>query len=447
MQPLFSFRSVSLPTSPFFPFLFPLLFLFPLSLQAQPVLTLEDAVRATLEHNFEVRMARNDARIAANDYSLGNAGFLPSISMRAQQSRRTYGRDTGDSANPVFNSVNTVDVGMNLSTTLFDGFRQFTAYQRLESQMELAELGADWTTENTVAGVVTAYYDLVRQQEQIEVMQEAVDISEERVEIAELRRDLGSGSELDVRRARVDLNADRAALLRQRVSLTNAKAEFNRLLGRDIGLDYVVADSIRIEEPLALDALRTSSLQNNKTLAVVRQGEETAQLARREVQSEWFPSIGLTAGYAFNELTQELGMLASQPPGLSYGLTANIPLFDGFNRRRRRANADLRLRNAELAVAETNIALETRLENAHQNLRFSLELVDLERENVSLAKLNLEVALERFRLGTITSVDLREVQSALTNAEGRFITAQFEAARAQTQLLQISGTLLQRLAE
>lgn len=400
-----------------------------------------------MENSFPIRMARNDAQIAANDYSLGNAGFLPSISMRAQQSRRTYGRDSGDSANPIFNSVNTVDLGMNLTTTLFDGFGQFATYERLESEMVLAELSTEWTAENTVAGVVTAYYDLVRQQEQIEVLAEAVEISRERVEIAELRRDLGSASELEVRRARVDMNADRAALLRQRVTLTNAKAEFNRLLGHDAGFDYVVADTIRIQKGLSLDALRTSSLQNNKTLAVVRQSEETAQLARREVQSEWLPAIGLTAGYAFNDLTQELGLLAGQPPGLSYGLTASVPLFDGFNRRRRRQNADLRLRNAELAVAETNVDLDTRLENAHHNYRFSLELVDLERENVALAKLNLDVALERFRLGTITSVDLREVQSALTNAEGRFITAQFEAARAQTQLLQLSGTLLQRLEE
>lgn len=313
--------------------------------------------------------------------------------------------------------------------------------------MELADVSADWTAEDAVARVVTAYYDLIRQQEQIEVLEGAVGVSEERLEIAQVRHDLGSASELEVRRARVDLNADRAALLRQHSALTNAKAQFNQMLGRDAGFDYAVADTIRLEENLSLDALRSAGMSGNKTLAVARQREETAQLARRELQSEWYPSIGLTAGYAFNDLTQELGLLAGQPPGLSYGLTATIPLFDGFNRKRRRENADLRVRNAALAVAETNVGLETQLENAYANYTFSLELVELERENVTLARLNLDVALEQFRLGTITSVDLREVQSALTNAEGRFITAQFEAARAQTELFQLSGTLLQRLGE
>lgn len=412
---------------------------------AQPVLSLESAVRTALENNYTIRMVRNEARMAANDYSLGNAGFLPSIDFRAQQSRRTFGGGSGTSGGPIFNSVNTVDVGMNLSATLFDGFGQFATYERLESQMEHADLSAHATTENTVAEVTTAYFDLVRQQEQVEVLEDAVAVSQERVEIAELRRDLGSASDLEVRRARVDLNTDRALLLRQRVSLTNAKADFNRLLAREEGMDYVVADTIRIDRDLSIEMLRRSALENNKALAAARQDEVTAQLVRSEVRSEWFPSIGITAGYAFNDLTRDIGLIAGQPPGLSYGITATVPLFDGFNRRRRRENANLLLQNAGLAVAETHITLDTRLENAYDNYRFSLELVDLERENVSLAQLNLDVALERFRLGTITSIDLREVQSALTNAEGGFITAQFEAARAQTQLLLLSGTLIQRL--
>ncbi len=428
-----------------FPFLVALLWTaaFPLQSNSQGVLTLEEAVETAMENNYSIRIARNEARMAENDYSPGNAGFLPSISLSAQQSRSSFGRGGGESATPVFGSVNTVDFGMNLSATLFDGFGQFAAYQRLGSEMEQAALNADRSTEAAVAGVMIAYYDLVRQQEQTEVFEEAVEISEERVAIAELRRDLGSASELEVRIARVDLNTDRADLLRQRVSLTNAKAEFNQLLARDAGMDYEVADTIYIDPDLSLEEIRASSQRFNKTLAVVRQNEETAQLFRREIRAEWYPTIDLTAGYAFNDLTSEIGMISSRPPGLSYGLSATVDLFDGFDRRRRRENADLQVRSAEFAFAEARLAVETQLENAYDNFQFSLELVDLERENMALAQLNLDVALERFRLGTITSVELRDVQSALTGAESRFITAQFEAARAQTDLQRLSGTLLQ----
>lgn len=428
-----------------FPFLLAILWTAasPLQSNSQGVLTLEEAVETALENNYSIRIARNEARMAENDFSPGNAGFLPSVSLSAQQSRSSFGRGGGGSATPVFGSVNTVDFGMNLSTTLFDGFGQFAAYQRLGSEMEQAALNADRSTEATVAGVMIAYYDLVRQQEQTEVFEEAVEISEERVAIAELRRDLGSASELEVRLARVDLNTDRADLLRQRVSLTNAKAEFNQLLARDAGLDYEVADTINIDPDLSIEEMRASSRRFNKTLALVRQNEETAQLFRREIRAEWYPTIDLTAGYAFNDLTSEMGMISSRPPGLSYGLSATVDLFDGFNRRRRRENADLLVRSAEFAFAEARLTVETQLENAYDNFQFSLELVDLERENMALAQLNLDVALERFRLGTITSVELRDVQSALTGAESRFITAQFEAARAQADLQRLSGVLLQ----
>lgn len=412
-------------------------------LRAQSTLTLEEAVDLAMENNYAIRVARNEARIAANDYSIGNAGFLPSLDVSAQQSRRAFGNVSGDQA--VFGTAHTVDLAMNLSTTLFDGGGQFAAYRRLGSEMDQVALDAERTTEATLADVVVSYYDLVRLQEQVEVQAEAVAISEERVRIAELRRDLGSASELEVRRAHVDLNADRAALLRQEISFTNAKANFNQLIARDDDLEFHVADTIRVDRTLRIDDLRAVAGRRNKTLAVVRQAMETAELSRAEVRTEWLPSISLSAGYGFNNLTQELGLPAGRPPGLNYGLTASWGIFDGFNRKRRLENASLRLRNSELALQDARTALATRLENAFQNYENSLELVDLERENVSLAEFNVDIALEQFRIGTITSVELREVQSAFTNAELRFITAQFEAARAQTDLMQLSGILLEQI--
>lgn len=410
----------------------------------QPVLTLEEAIRMAQQNNYAIRIAQNDVRIAENDYSIGNAGFLPSLGLNARQSRQSFGNVSGDRA--TFGTANTVDLSMELSTTIFDGGGRFATYRRLGSQREFVERAAERTTESLLADVVVAYYDLTRQQQQLEVLEEAVEISEERQRIAELRRDLGSASELEVRRAQVDLNADRAGLLRQRVALANAKAAFNQMLAREGGLDFVVSDSIEVDRSLAFEQIRAEALRRNKALGVASQARETAELAKSEVRADRLPTVGLSAGYAFNDFTSELGLPAGRPPGLNYGITASWGIFDGFNRRRRLQNADLAVRNSQLAVEDTRTEVVTRLETAHQNYSNSLELVDLERENVALAGFNVEVALEQFRVGTITSVELREVQSAFTSAELRYITAQFEAARAQTNLLQLSGTLLERLA-
>ena len=285
----------------------------------------------------------------------------------------------------------------------------------------------------------------VAARESHEVLRDAVEVSEERHRIAELRRDLGSASELEVRRARVDLNADRAELLRQEVELANAKASFKRLLARDGDFDFTVADTIVIDRSLTLEAVRLQALRNNRTLAVATQARETAELVKAEARAERLPTIGLTAGYAFNDLTSELGLPSGRPPGLNYGISASWGIFDGFNRRRRLQNADIALRNSQLVLEDARTEVLTRLETAYQSYTNRLQHVDLERENVALAGFNVEVALEQFRVGTITSVELREVQSAYTSAELRYITAQFEAAQAQTELLLLSGTLLERL--
>jgi outer membrane protein TolC len=407
------------------------------------LLTLNEAVRRAAEDNFSVRMARNDARIAENDYSLGNAGFFPNLELRAQESRTSFGRVMENQA--VFGAAHTVDVSMNLSTTLFDGGGQLATYRRLGSERELAMLEAARTTEAALADVIVAYYDLVRQQEQVEVQREAVSLSEERVRIASLRRDLGSASELEVRRAQVDLNADRAAQLRQEISLVDARADFHQLLGGDGSPTFSVEDTIRLDRTLLLDDLLAGAAAGNRTLERMRQARESAEFATAEERADWLPSIGLSAGYSFNDLTSQLGLPAGRAPGLNYGVTASWNVFDGFNRSRRIENAQVRLQNSELALEEASTYVGTRIESAYQNYRRSLDLVDLEQENVALASFNVQVALEQFRVGTITSVELREVQSAFTSAELRFITAQFEAARAQVELQQLSGRLLQQV--
>ena len=418
---------------------------------AQPELSLAEALRVAQENNYAIRIARNDVQMAENDYSIGNAGFLPRLGLNARQSRQSFGNVSGDSdykdSLPVTLSISgqEYDLSMELSTTIFDGGGRFATYRRLGSELELVERSAERTAESVLADVVIAYNDLVRRQQQLDVLREAVELSEERQRIAELRRDLGSASELEVRRARVDLNADRAELLRQEVALSNAKAAFNQLLARDGGLDFVVADTIMIDASLPLDQIRAQAQQQNRTLAVAAQARETAEMSKAEARADRLPTIGLTAGYAFNDLTSELGLPAGRPPGLNYGITASWGIFDGFNRRRRVQNAELAIRNSQLALEDARTEVVTRLETAHQSYRNSLELVDLERENVALAAFNVDVALEQFRVGTITSVELREVQSAFTSAELRYITAQFEAARAQTELLQLSGTLLERI--
>jgi outer membrane protein len=247
-----------------------------------------------------------------------------------------------------------------------------------------------------------------------------------------------------VRRAQVDRNADRAALLRQEVGLAASKAALNELLARDPRLNFRLEDSIPIDRSLTLTAVTETALSENRTLREAEHGREIAALERREIRSEWFPRVGFQLGYSMADLSDQLGFVPTQPNGFAYGVTLSFNLFDGLNRERRLQNARLRQQNSELALRHARTQVLTGLETAHASYRNRILLADLEAENAQLARENVEVALERFRLGLSTSVELREVQNALSAASSRLVTARFEAKQAELELLRLSGELLER---
>jgi outer membrane protein len=405
-----------------------------------PLLSLDEAVRLALEGNPQIRIASNEAAVAANNHTLGNAGYLPSLNLTALQSRRPgiAGADGGGG------DVGTVDLGTTLGYTVFDGFRRGAAYRRLGVVGEQAVIGADRVTENTLAALAVLYFDIVRQQQQLDVLRESIAISEERLLIAEGRRDVGSASELEVRRAQVDRNADRAGLLRQEVAIATSKAALNELLARDHAPTFRVTDSIPIDRSLTLDGLMEATLRGNRALLEAERGRQIAGLERRELRGEWFPRVALQLGYSMADLSDQLGFVPAQPNGLAYGLTFSFNLFDGLNRERRLQNAMLRHQSSELTVRQVRTRAITGLETAHAGYSNRILLADLEAENEQLARQNVEVALERFRLGLSTSVELREVQNALSGASSRLVTARFEAKQAELELLRLSGQLLER---
>lgn len=413
---------------------------------AQEALTLQEALDLALRQNYEVRTARNQAVIAANNYSIGAAGFLPSISLSAG-----YNGTRSDTKQSFLGDRGTVErsdaltrrqnAGVQLNWTVFDGLGQFATYRRLGALRAQQEARTAGTVEAVIADVIVGYYAIARQQEQLRVLAEAVAISEERVRIAELRLDLGSASELEVRQARVDLNADRAAFLRQEATLANDKAFFNQLLGRPANADFVVADTIALDPSLSFENLRTAALAQNRALQAAEQDRQVAAHTIREIRADRFPSVNLALGYGYSNLNAESGILATNRAlDLTYGLSLSYDLFDGFERRRRAQNATVALTNADLALEDLRTQLDAQLVSLHQNYKTSLELIALEQENLEYVRQNVEVALERFRLGTITSVELREVQEMLTQAQSRLIAAQFEAKRTETELLRLSGT-------
>lgn len=415
-------------------------------------LRLDAAVQQALDDNFRAEIARREAAIADNNATVGNAGFLPTLSLdggyntTVSNTTQQFVNQPEESIDGAESTNTTADA--SLRWTVFDGLGRFATYDRLGAQAERQRAATREEVEVVVADVIESYYDVARQQRQLQVFREAVALSRERLRITQTRREVGTASDLAVRQARVDLNADSAEVLRQATELTNAKGELNRLLGRaESSTAYGVTSSIKVDTTLAAGALRQTATANSPALRQAQQARRAAEAEQREVRAELFPSVDLTAGYGYSQLDSESGFLQRQTSyDFTYGVSLTFDLFDGLNRQRRRQNAELRATNAETVVEDVRARLTTELSSAYEDYRNRLQLVDLQRDNLAAATENVDVALERFEVGTITSVELREVQEQRIRAESELLTAQFEAKRAEVELLRLSGQLLDQRA-
>jgi outer membrane protein TolC len=330
---------------------------------------------------------------------------------------------------------------------VFDGLRPFATYDRLGAERDRQAAATNEEIEALVADVIDGYYDVARRQQQLDVLREAASISRERLRIVEARREVGSASDLAVRQARVDLNADSAAVLRQQTTLVTARSRLNRLLGRsgDASVRYAVASSIDVDTSLGYRPLQQAALQKSPALEQARQASQAAQAATREARADFFPSVDLTAGYGYSQLDAESGFLQERTStDFTYGVSLSLELFDGLTRWREAQNAEIRATNARLAVEDVRTRLTTELTSVYERYQNRLRLLDLERQNLEAVRANVDVALRQFELGTITSVELREVQEQFIQAESRLLAAQYEAKQAEVELLRLSGQLLGR---
>jgi len=431
--------------------------LFPLSVPAQqsPVrdtLRLEAAVQQALEENPQARIARREVDIAENNRSVGNAGFLPTVTGQAgytetiSTSEQTF--LSGETQSTSGAQSTQANAGADLRWTVFDGLRPFATYDRLGAERDRQAAATEEQLGVLAADVIDTYYEVARRQQQLAVLREAVAISRERLRIVEVQREVGAASDLAVRQARVDLNADSAAVLRQATELTNAKSRLNRLLGRSEGAStqFAVTSTIEVDTALAYPSLRQTAFDESPALTQAREALRAARAQQRAVRADFFPQIDLTAGLGYSQLDAESGFLQeSTSTDLTYGASLTFDLFDGLNRVRRSENAEIRTTNADLAVEDVRSELGTALTSAFERYRNRLRLVELERQNRAAVQANVDVALQQFELGTITSVELREVQEQFIQAESRLLTAQFEAKQAEVELLRLSGRLLDRL--
>ncbi|MGB4776262.1 MAG: TolC family protein [Daejeonella sp.] len=413
---------------------------------AQEKLTLQQAVQIALENNYDIKLSSNDVAITKNNVNRANAGMLPvitgnfSINNTIQNTKQTLSSGQTQELDGAKNSA--INYGPVLNWQVFDGFAMFARYEQLKELQKLGETTYKLAIQNTIAGVITSYYDLVQQQQQIKALNTALDISRIRLRNSKSRYEIGKAAKLEVLAASVDLNTDTTNLLRQRDTYRNTKVRLNELLARDILTDFTVEDTIIIQNDLSLPDLQTASEQQNPVLQSALINQRIAELNLKQVKASRYPEITLNTGYNFNNSTSQLGFAReSSNRGFNYGLTASINIFNGFLQTKNEKNAAILVDSRKLQLEQTTLNISSQLATLFQTYQTNLELVRLEKQNESVAQQNLNITLEKFRLGSVAPLEFREAQRNFIDANTRYTTAQFQAKLAEISLKQLVGTL------
>ena len=413
---------------------------------AQEILTIEDAMKIALENNFEIKIAKNNSKISETNVTTGNAGMLPtataSITDNNSVQNSSQTRQDGTTTSLKNAKNNSLNYGVSLGWTVFDGMKMFAKLDQLKELQKLGDSELKRTVLVKIGQVNSAYYDLVQQQQQLSALDTTIVISKQRLTLAQNRFTIGKASKLEVLNAQVDLNSDQVALLRQKESYKNAKILLNQFLARDPQIDFTVTDLVKVDNKLILADLMDLAQKQNPGLESQIINKRIAELQLKQVKADRYPVVNLTSGYNFADSQSSLGFTSSASSrGLNYGFNATLNIFDGLNQHRNEKVAKLEIENSQIAIDQQNMILNTQLSTAFQTYLTNLELIGLEEENEAIAKQNLDITLDKFRIGTITTLDFRTAQLNYVNAKVRYSNAQYEAKLSEIALKELAGNI------
>lgn len=415
------------------------------------LLTKDKAVELTLENNYGIKVANNNLKIAENNKGILNSGYLPTLSGTAGANYRNASSNSEfESRDPVNVSgavSKTYNASIGINYLLFNGFNRVNMYKSLQEQYNLTELQARQVIENTLVTLFFAYYEVARLTENEANQKKNLEVSKQRYERANYGFEYGQNTRLDVLNAEVDMNNDSIAYLNAKLLLNNGKRDLNVVLGRPINTNFEVTTEVEYILGLNLASLMKSAEENNVTVLQARKNIELGEYTIRMNRAGYMPNVALTSSYAWtksnNEPTSPFSPLLSVQKGINAGVSLSWDIFDGGQTKTRVDNARITLKNQEIRTEETVEVLKRDLNNAWETYQNSLYTLEVQRTNVATNQLNFERSTEQYKLGRITSIDFRQAQINLNNAELNLSQAKYAAKNAELNLLQLAGILLE----
>ena len=416
----------------------------------EQVLSKSEAIALTLENNYNIAVADNSILIAENNADILNSNYLPTVFGLAGMSYSLQDQKFEPDDRPPFEVNNakseSYNASVNLDYTLFDGLGRLYNYKSLKETYNLTKLETRETIENTILQLFSVYYEVARLTENVEILEQTLEISKNRVKRAGYQFDYGQNTKLEVLNAEVDVTNDSINLMNTRQLLNNTKRDLNVVLARELKQTFAVDTNVIFIPKIQLESYLELAKENNVRLLQTESSITLSEYDIKTSKARFLPTVGLTGSYGWNEsitpASAFFGGSTRQNTGFQGGLNLRWNLFDGGSSIVQLKNAKIAKENQLLQKEQIKLEVDRDIANALGNYENLVEVYEIQEQNVITNKNNFERSRERFNLGQITSIEFRQAQINLINAETNKNLAKYEAKFAELQLLQQVGQLL-----
>lgn len=421
----------------------------------QEILTLEKAIEITLEKNYDIKISKNKEEIAVNNKSILNTGFLPTLSTNASgnYSIKDTKAELNSGQTAAVTDVNSVsyNAGITLSYTLFNGLGRINNLKKFKEQYKLSQIQTEFVIENSIFQVISQYYVLAQQYQTIENLKQTLKISSNRLIKAQYSFEYGQSSKLEILNAEVDFNIDSINLMNATVQLESAKVNLNQLMGTDIDYDYTTETSVTLNSNLNYETLKQEGLENNKNLNQYEKNILLNQFDIKIANSNWLPILSVNGTYSFNNQNNDSNSGFNSPLAVNYSntygpsaqLSLTWNLFDGGKTMTNIQNAKISLDNNKTTLEAQKQILERDIKMAFLTYQNTLAVLEVQAINLETNKVNFQRTEEKYKVGQVNSINFRQAQINLLNAENSINIAKFNAKVVELNLLRMSGKLIQ----
>ena len=415
---------------------------------AQELLTKENAIGIALENNYGIKISGNNLKIAENNKGILNSGYLPTLTSNAGATHNLDNTKAVFSNGEITNLENAnssrFNASVSLNYTLFDGFGRLYNYRPLIEQYNLSELQARETIEKTILQLFTVYHNVAQLTENVALLNKSLEISKDRLLRAKYQSDYGQNTKLNVLNAEVDLNNDSIALLNTKQLLSNAKRDLFVVLGKNESPNFSVDTQVIFVITKNKQELFQQVKTNNITLLQIEKGINISDFQLKANKSGYLPTIGLTSTYGWSKNNNNSASFLSESTnnGLSTGLSLKWDLFDGGRTTTQVQNAKINYETQQFSKQQSELQITRNFNNAWEDYNTKLFILQTQEKNVETNKRNFLRTEETFKLGQITSIEFRQAQVNLLNAQSNLNQATYDAKNAELKLLQLTGELL-----